>query len=119
MQILCRKSLSILGTALLLSVIISGCTQADLSETESLTPFESSTPLDVYSAMPTVEPAPLETEFNNSQGCTPGYDPCLPPASDYDCSGGSGNGPAFTGYVRVAGPDIYDLDRDGDGYGCD
>ena len=65
------------------------------------------------------EPAPLVTETNDSQGCTPGYDPCLPPASDYDCLGGSGNGPAYTGYVRVTGPDIYDLDRDGDGYGCD
>jgi hypothetical protein len=51
--------------------------------------------------------------------CTPGYSPCLPPASDYDCEGGSGNGPAYTGPVRVTGNDIYDLDRDGDGYGCE
>jgi endonuclease YncB( thermonuclease family) len=51
--------------------------------------------------------------------CTPGYDPCIPPASDVDCAGGSGNGPAFTGPVRVTGPDIYDLDRDGDGLGCE
>src|SRR4051794_31684709 len=51
--------------------------------------------------------------------CTPGYSPCLPRASDYDCAGGSGNGPAYTGRVTVAGPDIYDLDRDGDGVGCE
>jgi hypothetical protein len=51
--------------------------------------------------------------------CTPGYSPCLPPASDYDCSGGSGNGPKYVdGPVRVTGSDPYDLDRDGDGVGC-
>ena len=30
------------------------------------------------------------------RNCTPGYSPCLPPASDYDCRGGSGNGPKYT-----------------------
>ena len=40
-------------------------------------------------------------------------------ASDYDCRGGSGNGPYYTGLVRVVGPDVFDLDRDGDGIGCD
>jgi len=54
-----------------------------------------------------------------SRNCTPGYSPCLPPASDYDCLGGSGNGPKRTGPVRVTGSDPYDLDRDGDGVGCD
>ena len=33
--------------------------------------------------------------------------------------GGSGNGPLYTGTVRVVGPDEYDLDRDGDGVGCE
>lgn len=51
--------------------------------------------------------------------CTDGYDPCLPPASDYDCEGGSGDGPAYTGYVTVTGSDPYDLDADGDGVGCE
>lgn len=51
--------------------------------------------------------------------CTPGYDPCLAPASDYDCAGGSGDGPAYTGWVRVTGSDPYGLDADGDGVGCD
>lgn len=40
-------------------------------------------------------------------------------ASDYDCAGGSGNGPYYTGRVRVVGADPFDLDRDGDGIGCD
>ena len=54
-----------------------------------------------------------------SRNCTPGYSPCLPPASDYDCRGGSGNGPKYSGPVRVTGSDPYDLDRDGDGKACE
>ena len=52
--------------------------------------------------------------------CDPNYSGCVPVASDVDCAGGSGNGPAYvSGVVEVIGQDIYDLDRDGDGYGCD
>jgi hypothetical protein len=54
-----------------------------------------------------------------TQNCTAGYDPCLAPASDYDCAGGSGDGPKYTGYVVVTGPDPYDLDADGDGVACE
>jgi hypothetical protein len=52
-------------------------------------------------------------------GCTPGYSPCLPPASDYDCQGGSGDGPEYTGQVSVTGSDPYGLDTDSDGTGCE
>jgi len=52
--------------------------------------------------------------------CDPNYSGCVPIASDVDCAGGSGNGPAYaSGPVRVIGTDIYDLDRDGDGVACD
>jgi hypothetical protein len=45
---------------------------------------------------------------------------CLEPdALDYDCAGGSGDGPEYTDTVRVVGDDHYDLDRDGDGVACD
>lgn len=56
-----------------------------------------------------------------SGGCHPSYEgACLSPnASDVDCEGGTGNGPEYSGPVRVVGPDEYDLDRDGDGYGCE
>ena len=62
----------------------------------------------------TAKPAPQA-----SNNCTPGYSPCLPPASDYDCAGGSGDGPQYTGFVRVTGSDPYGLDADNDGYGCE
>jgi hypothetical protein len=44
----------------------------------------------------------------------------VPIASDVDCAGGSGNGPAYVqGPVRVVGTDVYKLDADGDGIGCE
>jgi hypothetical protein len=56
----------------------------------------------------------------SSSKCDPNYTGCVPIASDVDCAGGSGNGPAYvSGPVRVIGNDIYDLDRDGDGVACD
>ncbi len=60
--------------------------------------------------------APLE-----SQGCHASYTGvCVPIASDVDCAGGSGNGPAYVqGPIRVVGPDVYGLDRDGDGIACE
>ncbi|PJF39062.1 MAG: hypothetical protein CUN55_15435 [Phototrophicales bacterium] len=57
----------------------------------------------------------------NRQKCHPSYSgACLNPnASDYDCVNGSGNGPYYTGGVRVVGPDVFGLDRDNDGWGCE
>jgi len=53
--------------------------------------------------------------------CHPSYTgACLDPnASDYDCAGGPGDGPLYTGFVRVVGYDEYGLDADNDGYGCE
>lgn len=57
---------------------------------------------------------------SGGRACHPDYGGCLDPdASDYDCVGGSGNGPKYTRYVEVRGADPFDLDRDGDGSGCD
>lgn len=63
---------------------------------------------------PTTKPTPIRK-------CHPSYvGACLDPnASDYDCEGGSGDGPYYTGPVRVVGPDDFGLDRDGDGYACE
>lgn len=56
-----------------------------------------------------------------AQSCHPSYTgACVPFASDVDCAGGGGNGPAYVrGPVYVVGPDVYDLDRDGDGVACE
>ncbi|MPZ83804.1 MAG: hypothetical protein GEV28_26795 [Actinophytocola sp.] len=72
---------------------------------------------------PTTEapaPPPPEPEPEPQPACDPNYSGCVPVAPDVDCAGGSGNGPAYVqGPVTVIGSDIYDLDRDGDGTGCD
>lgn len=62
-------------------------------------------------------PAPAPAAKSN---CHPSYSGCLrADASDYDCAGGSGNGPYYTGAVQVYGSDPFGLDRDGDGWGCE
>lgn len=61
-----------------------------------------------------------EAEEELASECHPSYNPCLDPySSDYDCAGGSGDGPDYTGTVEVIGPDVYGLDDDGDGIGCE
>jgi len=60
---------------------------------------------------PPAEPAP---------SCDPNYTGCVPIASDVDCAGGSGDGPAYVrGPIQVIGRDIYGLDRDHDGVACE
>jgi hypothetical protein len=66
-------------------------------------------------------PAPDPGPSGPGGNCDPSYSgACLDPnASDYDCAGGSGDGPLYTGPVQVVGDDHYDLDRDGDGLACE
>jgi hypothetical protein len=55
-----------------------------------------------------------------SPKCDTNYSGCVPIASDVDCAGGKGNGPAYVkGPVKVIGKDIYGLDKDRDGIGCE
>jgi hypothetical protein len=70
---------------------------------------------------PTTRPAPKTTRAP-SGNCDPSYPgSCLHDGiGDYDCAGGSGNGPNYVdGPIRVRPPDPFDLDRDGDGLGCE
>jgi hypothetical protein len=63
-----------------------------------------------------VEPTP----DGSGDECDPNYSGCLDPGSlDYDCEGGTGDGPDYTGRVDVLGDDPFELDRDGDGVACD
>jgi resuscitation-promoting factor RpfB len=72
-------------------------------------------------ANPTTSRNPNKTEASvASPECDPNYSGCVPVASDVDCAGGNGNGPAYVkGPVKVIGKDIYRLDRDGNGIGCE
>jgi PASTA domain len=67
-------------------------------------------------------PPPPPPTTSAPKNCDPAYpDVCLHDGiGDYDCAGGSGNGPNYVdGPIRVLSPDPFDLDRDGDGTGCD
>ncbi len=67
---------------------------------------------------PPPAPVPLVQPAAECHGSYAGV--CVPIASDVDCEGGSGDGPAYVrGPLRVVGEDVYDLDRDGDGIACD
>lgn len=65
--------------------------------------------------------APAKPTIPIGGNCDPNYSgACVPIASDVDCGGGSGNGPAYLyGTATVIGYDIYGLDRDGDGLACE
>ncbi len=75
------------------------------------------------SAAPSAAPpsvAPSVAPPSVAPGCDPNYSPCVPIASDVDCAGGGGNGPAYVkGPVRIVGRDVYGLDRDHDGVACE
>jgi hypothetical protein len=67
-------------------------------------------------------PAPSPPPPSGGAGCDPNYSgACLNPnASDYDCAGGSGNGPFYvTGPFRVIGYDHFGLDSNGNGIACE
>ncbi|GAA1958574.1 G5 domain-containing protein [Microbacterium deminutum] len=89
-----------------------------ISDEVTAQPITQVTTVGTYVAPPPPPPAPPAQQ---PSGCDPNYaDACVPVASDVDCAGGSGNGPAyFDGVARVVGSDIYGLDRDGDGYACE
>lgn len=78
-------------------------------------PVDQVTSVGTYTP-PAPEPEP---EPEPASGCDPNYTGCVPIASDVDCAGGSGDGPAYSGPVQVIGSDVYGLDSDSDGYGCE
>jgi len=70
---------------------------------------------------PVTQVVAIGTKQPTKPRCDPNYSgACVPIASDVDRAGGSGDGPAYVqGPVYVIGRDIYGLDRDGDGVGCE
>jgi hypothetical protein len=98
------------------------------SSTATPNPSPVSTVPSPSPSAPAPAPVPVPTTSNpappaESTGgqCDPNYaGGCVPIAYDVDCAGGSGNGPAYVeGPVQVVGRDIYGLDADGDGLGCE
>ena len=89
------------------------CPGTQLTIMEPLRTRQGTPPLPLTPPPPPKDPG--------SGKCHPSYrGACLNrDASDYDCAGGSGNGPLYTGRVDVVGPDDFGLDRDGDGVGCE
>jgi hypothetical protein len=73
---------------------------------------------------PTSTPRPTSVSSGGvgvGGNCDPSYpDVCLQDGiGDYDCAGGSGNGPNYvSGPIRVLPPDPFGLDGNNDGYGC-
>lgn len=61
-------------------------------------------------------------ERERAEECDPNYEgECLKDGiGDYDCAGGSGNGPNYVySEVRVVGEDVFGLDANGNGIGCE
>jgi hypothetical protein len=86
-----------------------------------------SIPYGIFAAATGIDPLGFNSSSASSAAsgsrdshCDPSYEgACLDPDSaDYDCEGGSGDGPDYTGAVMVVGDDHFGLDRDGDGAGC-
>lgn len=74
-----------------------------------------------FAVAPAAYAAPSPVPLQPGSSCDPNYSgACVPIDSDVDCAGGSGNGPSYvSGPVTVVGTDIYGLDRDGNGTGCE
>lgn len=93
--------------------ILSGGALGLLWQLESSDSPAPSTSQNVVETAPVERTAPAPKPTSN---CHPSYSGCLKMnAGDYDCAGGSGDGPNYTGTVRVYGSDPFGLDRDNDG----
>jgi len=76
----------------------------------------------VAAAAPAAGPTNPTAAVAKKRHCDRNYSGrCLRPnVSDYDCAGGSGNGPYYVrGPFRVVGTDHYGLDSDHDGTACE
>ena len=94
------------------------------ARTAPLTSNDATIGADVVPDDPIPDPPPgddLQPLAEPAGGCHPSYGGCVPIASDVDCGGGKGNGPAYVYEkdIPVIGPDVYGLDSDNDGIGCE
>ena len=87
--------------------------RVDLPKSSVLTSTPKPTVAPAATPKPTPRPTPKATPRPTRNHCHPSYTPCVPNVS-YDL-----NCPDIGFMVRVKGPDVYRLDRDHDGYGCE
>jgi hypothetical protein len=121
------KVIGIIGAGAVLAVAASsGGSPSDSNSTKVTSPAVEVVPSpSVVEVVPAEAKADLSLPTNipkaeKASTCDPNYSGCLKMnAGDYDCAGGSGNGPNFTGEVQVLGNDHFGLDRDRDGWACE
>jgi hypothetical protein len=93
------------------------------SPTAAPTPPPTPVPTPAPTPVPTAAPTPPPAATAAPANCHPSYaGVCLLiGVGDYDCAGGSGNGPNYVdGPVQVVGYDEFELDgNDNDGIGCE
>ena len=110
------KIAGVVGAGMVVLAASSGGTKTQEIDTSVVAPMAQ----EQKQATPTLRAITAEKETKPVSSCHPGYSGCLKQnAGDYDCSGGSGNGPNYTGRVQVYGSDPFGLDRDNDGWGCE
>lgn len=103
----------ILASGALVGLMAMGSSEPESTDTSLYVPIP------VQNAQ-NIQPIQKAASAPERSSCHSSYSGCLKVnAGDYDCAGGSGNGPNYTGTVRVTGPDVFDLDRDRDGWGCE
>ena len=80
-------------------------------------PLVASVAFTVLMATVSAAAASPSTERSDAaaRACAPGYSPCLPIVSDFDCD----QIPDIKKPVRITGSDPYRLDADRDGVGCE
>ncbi|WP_050803369.1 MULTISPECIES: hypothetical protein [Protofrankia] len=99
-----------------------GIPVAVITTSRSVSPPAAPARTPAQAAAAPARPAPTTAPAAPPAVCNPAYpDVCLKDGiGDYDCAGGSGNGPNYvTGPVRVLSPDPFRLDSDHDGFGCE
>jgi hypothetical protein len=106
-------------TLLLVGIMTTGCNPSIPAQTNTETGTNGNTETNTSEGSPPAPELPANKPETKSS-CNLNYSGCVPIASDVDCAGGSGDGPAYvSGSINVIGSDIYDLDRDHDGIACE
>ena len=117
-----RRSLAVLTLVFSGGLAFAGCAFTNSSGQQIIFNPKSADSVACFSGGGCTGPDGLQ--YNNGDKipvtCDPNYSPCVPTSSDVDCADGGGDGPVYViGPVNVIGTDIYGLDANHDGVGCE